>query len=133
MTTTALDEFLSEHLLDYDRDREIYPYSLPQAAREFASVSSLTSAVSTSGSNFFSPETMKWWGSRVAGDLSGGRFFLTSEKGPEPGERSYSVRWVYEYSDSTVLQVGRLDTFFGTLSAARKAARTLANLIAQEA
>jgi hypothetical protein len=45
------------------------------------------------GFHFFSPDTLRWWGSRVGGTLFGGRYFVTSEwTSFDKTGRAYTVR-----------------------------------------
>jgi hypothetical protein len=82
------------------------------------------------GQYFFSPDTMKFFDSRVESELIGNRFFVTSEQfsgdpayGVPAGERLFSVR---EFDAKT----GRVNTYgdfqkFKTREEALKKAREL--------
>jgi hypothetical protein len=118
------EEFMRKYIDSWDRDVEHYPYSLPHNAMQFSTVEELTRAVTGSGSHFFCADSMRWWKSKVYDDLPGGRFFLTSERGPDE-TRVYSVRWVYDIDKS--LQISRFDKWFDTL----KQARTFAAIAAK--
>jgi hypothetical protein len=75
------------------------------------------------GMSFFSPNTMRFFNSRVLGEVYGNRFFITSEKPPK-GKRAYTVR-VFNYetgSISTIIEFCKL-----TKSQAIKAAKALAD------
>jgi len=122
------EEFMRKYIDSWDRNVEHYPYSLPHNAMQFDTIDSLTRAVEVSGSNFFSAESMRWWKSKVYDDLADGRFFVTSERGPE-GDRVYSVRWVYDYGDGKRLQIDRFDPFYETLTKARQFARIAAKAV----
>lgn len=110
------EKFMRKYIDSWDRDVEHYPYSLPHNALQFDTVEALTRAVTSSGSHFFCADSMRWK-SKIYDDLRDGRFFVTSERGPEDG-RVYSVRWVY--GDEGTLSIGRFDQWFETLTKARQ-------------
>jgi hypothetical protein len=74
------------------------------------------------GQHFFSPDTMRFFQSRLCGNLIGGRFFVTSEAAPN-APRRYTVREAQ--ADGSVRAVG---DFMGhkTADAAKRVAQKLA-------
>lgn len=121
------EAFMRKYIESWDRDVEHYPYSLPHNAMQFDTVEALTRAVTSSGSHFFCADSMRWWKSKIYDDLRDGRFFITSERGPEDG-RAYSVRWVYG-NEGGQLQISRFDRWFETLAKARQFASIAAKAV----
>jgi hypothetical protein len=76
------------------------------------------------GHHFFDPATMRFWRSRVHGNVYGGRFFVTSER-PPYGPRAYTVRAARP--DGGVDTVGDYGGY-PTGDAAHRAARRLARV-----
>ena len=78
------------------------------------------------GQHFFSPDTLRWFSSRIGSQVFGGRFFITSEQdsyGAWNGKRRYTIRIVRDNAD--------IDTFgefgqFASRSGAVKCAERLA-------
>lgn len=66
--------------------------------RYFTSITEIKQANQAKDGHWFSPATLRWFGSRIHGDVYGGRYFVTSERNPE-GERRYTVREVTEDGD----------------------------------
>lgn len=122
------ETFMRKYIDSWDSDVEHYPYSLPHNALQFDTVDSLSRAVSSSGSHFFCGDTLRWWKSKVYDDLYDGRFFVTSERGPDDN-RVYSVRWVYGGDDGLRLSVNRFDQWFDTLRQARTFAAIAAKAV----
>lgn len=60
------------------------------------------------GHHFFDPDTMRFFRSRIASGMQGGRFFVTSEKPPH-GPRHYTVRFAKKSGD--VQTVGDFGAF----------------------
>jgi hypothetical protein len=75
------------------------------------------------GQHFFSPDTMRFFQSRLCGNLIGGRFFVTSEKSPQ-GTRAYSVREARP--DAGIDTVGDGFMAYKTADAAKRVAQKLA-------
>jgi hypothetical protein len=61
--------------------------------RTFFTIRQIKQANRAAGQYWFSPATMRFFKSRVLEGVYGGRYFVTSEKGPS-GVRLYSVREV---------------------------------------
>ena len=57
----------------------------------FQTIDQIRQANRANGHHWFSPDTMRFFDSRVSSKLYGGRFFVTSEV-PPSGVREYSVR-----------------------------------------
>lgn len=119
--------FLVEHMTSLETAEKWYLYSLPTRAFRYFSIEQLRREVTSSGSHFFDRDAMRFFRSRVHGGMTGmigGRFFITSEQlvtsdGHEH-PRAYSVRWVYKWEGSKVLQVDRFTDRFTTLDQARR-------------
>jgi len=59
----------------------------------FRSIDAIRAANKSAGWHWFSPETMRFFNTRICGTLHGGRFFVTSERiSPRGGVRRYTVR-----------------------------------------
>jgi hypothetical protein len=88
----------------------------------YASIEAIRKANRARGDVWFSPETMRYFKTRLCGDVIGGRWFVTSDKAPYPGAtRRYTVR--------ECLPDGRCQTAKGTefgAHATAHAARTAA-------
>ena len=69
------------------------------------------------GYYFFSPDTMRWFNSRICGELVEHCYFITSEKGPN-NKREYTIRIAYENG-----KIGSLSQFgeYATLKRAQGA------------
>lgn len=57
----------------------------------FFTVDDVKRANERAGDHWFSKDTMRFFRSRIVGGIEGGRYFVTSERGPS-GVRSYTVR-----------------------------------------
>lgn len=77
------------------------------------------------GQHFFESSTMRFFGSRIAPGVIGGRFFITSEQRERDCPRLYTVRVAHD--DSSIDTVGEFQGY-PTLRAARKAAYALTEL-----
>lgn len=74
------------------------------------------------GGCWFEPGTMRFFGTRICGDVQFGRFFITSEQPPH-GPRQYSVRSFNETGDvETEGEFGKFETQAQAQSALRKIA-----------
>jgi len=78
------------------------------------------------GSNFFSPDTMRFFKCRVLSRVYAGRFFITSEKDGSPrggwnGERRYTIR---ECRNGVIFNVSEFGEF-PTITQAKSAAQRL--------
>jgi hypothetical protein len=60
--------------------------------RHFSNIEEIRAANRDAGLFFFSPDTMRFFRSRVGRELYGGRFFITSEQFDDAAPRWYSVR-----------------------------------------
>jgi len=89
----------------------------------FFTVEQIKDAHAASGGCWFSPDTMRFFKSRVLSGVYGGRYFVTSEQFPS-GVRAYSVRQV-SGDGSSISTVGRFGGY-ATAYQARAAARGLA-------
>lgn len=117
---TDAREFLSNHVEDFERTLEHYPYSLPMRAEAYtAGIRELKDAVVNSGSHFFDRDALRFFNGKVAPRVIGGRFFITSEQMDDNSPREYSVRWVYKSPTSEMLQIDRFTDRFDSLVAAR--------------
>lgn len=89
----------------------------------FKTIDEIKAANAAAGHNWFSPDTMRYWHTRVSGTVYGGRYFVTSD-GPS-GERGYTVRHA---SPDGGVSTARGCTFreFATRAQAIKRARELA-------
>lgn len=63
-----------------------------QGTRRFYSVQDVELANSRAGQHFFDADTMRFFNSRVLGDLIDGRYFVTSERFDENHPRLYTLR-----------------------------------------
>jgi len=129
-TTTPTEEFMIEHIESYERDLEHYPYCLPTKALQFGCTDELMRAVTASGSQMFTDDSMKWWKTRVDTQLTAGRFLVTSDAAF--GIRQCSVRWVYTSPDSKRLQMSSFDQKFASMAQARAFARKAAKALVSE-
>lgn len=107
------------------KGHEEYPYSHPHQALTFGNSDELIRAVTSSGSHFFSPDTMRWFRCRVY-ELVNGKFLLLSNMSPEG--RVYQVAYVTNPREGTRLTVER-SPYFRTMSRARAFARELVVLL----
>ena len=89
----------------------------------FDSMEDLIEANKSAGNYWFSPSTMAWFGSRIESGLIGGRYFVTSEQGPDEPRR-YSVREAQ--SDATIETVGEFYAYRTVEEALAVAAEYLA-------
>lgn len=84
----------------------------------FRDIHEVKEANNRAGYFFFSPDTMRFFNSRILGKLYGGRWFITSERGPYSFRR-YTIRQANaDGSITTVKEFGK----YSTASAARAAA-----------
>jgi hypothetical protein len=89
----------------------------------WSSVDDIRKASLDSGHHWFSPSTMRFFGSRVYSDLVGGRFFISSEMDAQGTSRRYTIR--------EALPCASIETVsgfqeFASLRDARKALKALA-------
>lgn len=85
----------------------------------FNNVNEIIQANADGGGLYFSKDTMRFFKTRVLDGVHGGRYFVTSEKGPS-GVRAYTVRKADD--DGTISTVGEFQAY-STASEARTAAR----------
>jgi hypothetical protein len=139
MTTLTLSQELTQWLQDnadsYDFERwtaDVEDSSAPWNAEEFSSAAALKAAVTSSGSPFFSKETMRFFGSKVCGDIRGRRFIITCENNFDSSARLYSVRWFHKYADAVQLSgSGLAFQKYETLQEARQAITVLQGICAE--
>ena len=99
------------------------------------STDDLIRAANAAGSNWFSPGAMRWFSSRIAQGVYGGRYFISSERNVYGDNvRRYTVREFsfvgYVREDGRRLVECKISTVgelmeYDTLSAAKSAARAL--------
>jgi len=76
--------------------------------------------------HWFEPGTIRFFRSRVGSTLYGGRFFISSERGPDEVRR-YSIREAKEDGHIyTVGQFGRFRSWNGAAKAVRRLVKALA-------
>lgn len=92
----------------------------------FATMAQIRETNKASGRKFFERDTMRFFDSRVHGQVYGGRYFITSERfhgSSGSGPRRYTVRFAKDSGDiTTVGEFGQYES----LAAARTAAKRLA-------
>lgn len=81
------------------------------------------------GQHWFSPESLRWFGSRIGRTVYGGRYFITSEQdtyGAWSNERRYTIR----VADAR----GNIDTVgeFGQYATSAEARRAVLAIVKQE-
>jgi len=74
------------------------PITITDIRRFFTSITEIRQANQAAGYSWFSPDTLRWFHSRIHADVYNGRYFVTSERNPE-GVRRYTVREVTEDGD----------------------------------
>jgi hypothetical protein len=97
----------------------------------FRSIDGIRAANKSAGLFWFSPNTMRFFNTRICGPLHGGRFFVTSDRiSPRDGIRRYTVRVAHrDGSVSTVPgTVGGEPWAIGHYAAALAARKTAARL-----
>lgn len=90
----------------------------------YFSIEAIKQANRARGHHFFERGTMRFFRSRIAPGIIGGCYFITSEQFDATSARLYTVRRANE--DGSIDTVSEFQEF-GTLAAARKAARLLAD------
>lgn len=88
----------------------------------FHSMDEIRRVNATLGHNWFSPDSMKWWNTRVGENLYAGHIFVTSDAPGHDG-RAYTVRAVH--ADGSIGTVGDFMAY-ATRGAAHRAAATIA-------
>lgn len=100
------------------------PYNAPQGGQEL-SISDAKELSQKAGNHFFDADTMRFFKSKVHGDLVDNKYFITSEQmGFEPSSgRGFSIRSF----DPATGDVGKVSEFneFGSLIEARKALKAI--------
>jgi hypothetical protein len=89
-------------------------------------IKSIKAANKAAGLHWFEPATMRFFKSRILTTVYGGRYFVTSEQGPN-GVRAYSVREVAE-DGSSISTVGEFQGW-ATAPQAKREAKRLASLL----
>lgn len=82
----------------------------------------VAAAKTTQSRLWFSPETMRFFDTRVGHSVYGGRYFVTSEKGPD-GVRKWSIR---ECVDGVIDTVGEFQAYESHEQAVAEIQRLLA-------
>ena len=106
--------------------------------REYRDIGEIEAANAAAGHYFFSPDTMRFFKSRILEGVYGGRYFVTSERGPGMARR-YTIREATSEGHIKTVKCGH--TFadgadhedFGcyrTAYAAKARARELAQVVA---
>lgn len=88
----------------------------------FKSVEEIKTVSLLSGHHWFSPSTMRFFGSKVYGDLVHGCYFISSEDNYDKTGRQFTLREALP--DATINTVGEFGGF-ATLAQARKALKAL--------
>lgn len=88
----------------------------------FSSVEQIRLYSLSIGHHWFSPSTMRFFGSKIYPDIVGGRYFISSEKNFDSTQRLYTIRVVTD--DGTIDTVGKFQGF-ASLRQARKALNAL--------
>lgn len=88
----------------------------------FSSVEQIRLYSLSIGHHWFSPSTMRFFGSKIYPDIVGGRYFISSEKNFDSTQRLYTIRVVTD--DGTIDTVGKFQGFT-SLRQARKALNAL--------
>lgn len=128
----TLHDFLMEHTYSYESYREMYPESMPDRAHRYTCSEDFIRDARRYG-HFFDESTMRTFKTKVA-DLIGERFLILSDKFDNEA-RHYRVAYIYQHDsncnnpDHIRKSVERLETKFSSLAQARKAARTLTELL----
>ncbi len=101
----------------------------PTAARQqgetvmtFTTIADVKRANKAIGNHWFSPNTMRFFNSRVSGKLVRGKYFVSSEQMDNDTARVYSIRMALP--DGEVVTVGE----FGEYSTYNKAVKEIATL-----
>ena len=95
---------------------------------EYRTITDIEKANSDHGHHFFEPDTMHFFKSRILWGVYGGRYFVTSERGPDEIRR-YTVREAN--ADGSIDTFGGFDMFGGypTADKAKRAARDAASAL----
>jgi hypothetical protein len=96
----------------------------------FRNIEEIKRANKEAGHHFFDPDTMRFFGSRVSGELVAGRYFITSEHDFYGTKRLYTLR--VANGDGTVDTVGEFQKY-ATLAEAKRALKALGQDVRQEA
>lgn len=91
----------------------------------FDSIDAIRKAHDSTGGFWFSPDTMRFFGTRIHDAVYGGRVFVTSEQPPH-GPRNYSVRMITDdYRIETLGEFGGYETRDAAHRAAQRLAETM--------
>ena len=85
----------------------------------FRTTQEIKEANERAGQNWFAPDTMRFFNSRVLSDVIGGRYFVTSERYDNASPRLYTVRIAND--DGTIDTVGEFQRY-DTADKAKRAA-----------
>jgi hypothetical protein len=89
----------------------------------FTNVTEIKRANRENGFHFFAPDTLRYFHSRTAPGVYGGRLFVTSEQFDDDTPRAYTVR--YAHDDGSIDDASPFQQF-DTLDQARRHAKALA-------
>lgn len=95
----------------------------------FTSIKEIRDENELVGQHWFSPESLRWFGSKIGRTVYGGRYFITSEQdtyGAWNNERRYTIR--VANADSTIDTVGD----FGQYATSAEARRAVLAIVKQE-
>ncbi len=87
----------------------------------FRTIEEIKQANANAGQHWFSPDTMRYFNSRVLAGVIGGRYFVTSERYDDGTPRLYTIRVANE--DGTIDTVGDFQGYETADSAKRAAWR----------
>lgn len=97
----------------------------------FQDIEQIKQANREAGRFFFSPDTMRFFASRVLPTVYGGRFFVTSEKrGFDDDGREYRVRVAFDNGEIETVEFRRADGTEVKATDSRDSAVTLARALA---
>lgn len=88
----------------------------------YHSTEEIREANERAGQHWFSPDTMRFFNSRVLSGVIGGRYFITSERYDDGSPRLYTIRVAAD--DGTIDTVGDFQGYTSA-NAARRAAEEL--------
>ena len=99
---------------------------------EFLTINDIQEQMRAAGSHWWDPQTMRFFGTRVCGDVyqgDGGVYFVTSER-PPSGKREYTVRG-YNPESRQVNTIGQVCGYATKAAAIREARKLAGNCVRQ--
>jgi hypothetical protein len=84
----------------------------------FTSIDEIRAANKAAGQHWFAPSTLRFFSSRIGGTVYGGKFFLTSERGPD-NVRRHTVR--VARADGTIGSATKFQAYASRSGAVRRA------------